>query len=162
MMEDAVNYLASLEAMRARENVRADVASAEIDVTLDALKATQAELMKDRAIQRRPYENSIASIMDDIDVAKEEIIDAWDGGKKTIKFDAGTISIREVTALEIFKPAAVMSSLIETMKTGDAVMRFVTSLKKTDVREFIGIHPLDSDIVEITSRTTVGFKPAEV
>jgi len=116
-----------------------------------------SQLLKFRDIARKPYDNTIGDLEIEQENIKEEILRVWDGEKKTLKFDSGTLKFRTTGSLDIRNPPALLENLMDHLSTAEEVMDYVTGFNKTAVKRYIVVHKIKPDIVELVSKTSVSF-----
>jgi len=154
-MEEHVIKLAELQAEIEGEETRADDASTLIDAEIEVLEADMAKLQEQRTAARLPFVENIEETKTIIESLYAQIIDEWDGEKKTMVFDAGTLKFRTTSKLEIYHPETLLADMFVHLQTGSEMMKYLSGFNKTAVRKYIGVHPQDVDIVELVSKTTV-------
>jgi len=154
-MEELVNQLAELQAEREDIIEQEKDASMDIDMKIDVLEGQISVLKDDLAKIQRPYVEAVASIDEQIDGVKSMIINAWDGKKKTMKFDAGTLKFRTTSKLEIHHPEMLIVDMYTHLPTGSEVMKYISGFNKTATKKYLTVHPQDPDVVEMVPSTSV-------
>ena len=154
-MEELVNKLAELQAELKAEEAKADKASALTDASITDVKDELAELEIERKNERLPYIEAAQELQTTIGDIQQTIIDVWNGEKKTLKFDAGTLKFRTTSKLEIYHPEILLADMFVHLQTGSEMMKYLSGFNKTAVKKYIGVHPQDIDIVELIPATTV-------
>ena len=161
-MEELVNKLANLQVIRKEFEDRADDAVHVMgyDRNIHDLKEELAQQIELRDSIRRPFEEEMAKIDEGIEDVSSQIVYTWDPSmKKTMKFSAGILTLRTTQSLDIKDPAILLDNLIGHFSTYRVANEFISGFKKTIVRQFIGMHPQDSSVVELISKTTVKLDP---
>ena len=154
-MEEYVIKLAELQAEVAGYEHKADDVSLQIDAEITMLEKELSDLIEERKTIRRPFTEMAEEAQTTIADLHETIIDEWSGKYKTIKFDAGTLKFRTTSKLEIYHPEILIADMFTHLQTGTEMMKYLSGFNKTAVKKYIGVHPQDTDIVELTSTTTV-------
>lgn len=155
MMEELVMQLAELQESRKAAETVADNASSHIDGEITVMQLKVAELIEDRRTLRLPYDISIAHIDGGIEDLSAQILDEWDGEKKTLQYPAGTLKFRTTKRLEINDGAALLASLIGHFSINAIAEKYISGFNKTAVKKFIDLHPPPPDVTELIENTTV-------
>jgi len=116
----------------------------------DAIKARDAMLVL--------YAIPIKEIDRQIEEIKVQIIDAWDGDKKTIVYSFGTMKFRTTMSLNIIDEPLVLENMMDHLATAEEIMEYITGFNKTNVKRYMGVHKLPADVAELVSKTTVEFE----
>lgn len=160
-MEELVEQLSDIElavnvkiASMGRATKGADQRITEAEHTLEVLK-------EHRAGVAAPFVIAIAEDERRIEALKAQIIEAWDGEKKTLATDAGTLKFRTTQSLKIEDGAALLAKLIDTFSTNKIADEYLTGFNKTAVKKFMTVIPLPPDVVELISKTTVKLEAAD-
>ena len=154
-MKELVDRLAQLQAEREDIIEQEKDASMDIDMKIDALEGQILVLKDDLAKIQRPYVEAVASIDKQINDVKAMIIDTWDGEKKTMKFDVGTLKFRTTSKLEIHYPEMLIVDIYTHLHTGSEVMKYISGFNKTATKKYLTVHPQDPDVVEMVPSTSV-------
>jgi len=155
MMDDLVNTLAELQAEVKGYEHEADYISFQIDDQIAATEKELSDLIEERKTIRRPFTVMAEEAQTTIEDTKKYIIYEWDGDKKTLKYDAGTLKFRTAKGLEIHNNGVMLHSLLRHFSTKEVADHYISGFNKTAVRKFIDLHPLDIATVELISSTTV-------
>ena len=153
-MKELVNRLAELQAEREEIIEHEKDASMDIDMKIDALEGQILVLKDDLAKIQRPYVEAVASIDDQINDVKAMIIDAWDGEKKTMKFDVGTLKFRTTSKLDIHNEPNVLENLMSHLNTAGDIMEYIKGFNLTKLKKYMKVHkipPEDAEFVHTTS-----------
>jgi len=156
-MEEFVNKLAELQVQLTIEEAAADGVSISVDAEIKSTEQRLRDLKGDRDMIRRPYVEAAQELKTTIGDLQQTIIDEWDGDKKTLKFDAGTLKFRTTSKLEIYHPEILLADMFVHLQTGSEMLKYLSGFNKTTVRKYIGVHPQDIDIVELVPKTTVSL-----
>ena len=156
-MEELVERLAELQSDL---EMKEDAAEANELVIKYSEKITHLEkelkkLQQARAQELAYYAPAIDDIKVNIEEIKKQIIEAWDGDKKTLKFDVGTLKFRMTSKLEIYHPEILLADMFVHLQTGSQMLKYLSGFNKTAVKKYIGVHPQDADIVELIATTSV-------
>ena len=158
-MEDLVEHLAVLqddldaESNKARKDELMITLSDAVDVAAKQLDAAKVALSNAMIY----YEATAERIESEIEETKTHIIDAWDGEKKTLKFDAGTLKFRTTQSAEINDGAALLANLIEHFSTNKIADEYIKGFNLTAVKKYMGVHELPIDVAEIEYKTNVNL-----
>lgn len=162
MMEKLVHDLATLqEEYKAAETV-ADNASSKVDGMIEVLRMKITEYEDDRKKMRWPHENTLTRIEARIEDVEAQIAKEWDGEKKTIQYDAGTLKFRTTNTLLIGDRASLLNRLLAHFSTEELVETYIIGFSRTAVRKFIALHPQPYDVVELVPRTTVKLEALSI
>jgi hypothetical protein len=154
-MEELVNKLAELQAELKAEEAKADEASALTDASITDVKDELAELEKERAFERRQYIQAMQEINATIKETETQLVDEWDGEKKTLKYPAGTLSFRRTGSLRIIDDVRLMEMLIEKAPIFDVVRKYIKGFKLTGVKKFVEVHNVQTGVASMEYKTTV-------
>lgn len=156
-MEDLVNKLAELQAERkvAEDVINNDPVIISCNETIAALESRIAEARKNLVFLRAGYDTRISEINATIKETETQIIDTWDGEKRTVRYDAGLLKIRTTTSLKIHDGQILLDNLIHHFPTYVIVEKYISGFNKTQVRKFIDLHPQSHSVVELIDKTTV-------
>lgn len=154
-MEELVNKLAELQEELKAEEVKADEASVVVDVLIADMKDKLAELEKERAVGRRQYIQAMQEINATIKETETQIIDEWNGEKKTLKYPAGTLLFRRTGSLRIIDDVRLMELLIEKAPIFDVVSKYIKGFKLTGVKKFVEVHNVQTGVASMEYKTTV-------
>lgn len=127
-----------------------------------ALEAQIAEARKTLAFLRSGYDARIDEIDGEIKHVSAQIIDAWDGEKKTIETDAGTIKFRTTYSLKISDEAALLANLLDHFSTNKIVEKYLKGFYSTPIKEFMVVHELPTDVAGLVPKTTVKLEAVSV
>lgn len=158
-MEELVRNLVALQAEQKAEESARD--SDEVVITLreavaDAkgiLEMAEKALADDLAY----YDPAIAGTIRDIETIKTQIIEGWDGEKKTMVFGAGTLKFRTTQSLVIENEALVLTGLLDHTSVKDVAENYISGFNKTAVKKYMGVLDLPMGAAEIEYKTTVNL-----
>lgn len=157
-LERIATLLSMSVAEKIKEEVAANKASKEIDAkiaeteaALDALKAMRTDI-------RDGFEWRIDKINKVIEGYKQQIIEAWDGNKKTIKTNAGILKFRTTQSLKINDKQQLLTDLLNRATIEDIVEKYISGFNKTAVKKYMSVHRLPPDTAELIAKTTVDLK----
>lgn len=154
-MEELVDRLAELQEDRKAAETRADIDTRQIDDELEVLRVRSAGLAAERRTLRLPHEKKMAYIDDDIEETASQILEEWNGEKKTLQCNAWTLKFRTTRRLEIHDGAALLASLIDHFTTNTIAETYLSGFNRTAVKKFIDLHPQPPDVTELIEKTTV-------
>jgi len=157
-MDELVNALAELQEEQAKENAKADEASAETDAAILNAKRIRAALEGERACERQPHEDAAKALQVRIDNIKATIIDEWGGKKKTYTYPEGILSFRTTTSLNIIDEARLLEILINTVPVADIAAKYIKGFNLTGVKQFVDVANVPTGVVKLESKTTVKLK----
>jgi len=155
MMEELVMRLAELQAELDKETIKADFASADIDKHIADTGARLMNLKKERDISRQPHTECAEELQTMIDSLHEQIIDEWTGSKKTMVFDAGTLTFTSRGSLKIHDPLYLMVDLLRHYTAWEVAEKYIKGFNLTAVKKYMGVHDLPPDVAAIEYKTTV-------
>ena len=156
-MEDLVKLLASMQAeLKAAE----DAMNADSDIIAhrEAVATARGRLeMSEMALANdlSYYKHAMEATKAHIEEIKAQVIDEWDGDKKTLKFDAGTLKFRTTQSLNIENETALLYNLIDHAGIKDVATKYISGFNKTAVKKYMDVHELPTVIAELISKTTV-------
>ena len=157
-MEELVNKLAELQAELKAEEAKADEASAlTVELIADAKKMVAA-FEADYTRERAPYIEAAQELKTTINDIEQTLIDGWDGQKKTLKYEAGTLSFRQTGSLRIIDDVRLMELLIEKAPIVDVVSKYIKGFKLTGVKKFVEVHNVQSGVASMEYKTSVTLK----
>ena len=108
-----------------------------------------------------PFLHAIGELGSDADVIKAQIIETWDGEKKTLKFAAGTLKFRTTQSLKIENETLVLTGLIDHTSIKDVATKYINGFNKTAVKKYMSVLDLPLGAAEIEKKTTVKLEKAE-
>lgn len=163
-MEEYVNKLAMWQAKRKTIecDLNDDPEVAGCNETIAALEAQITEAHKTLVFMCAGYDTRISEIDDEIKHVSAQIIDAWDGEKKTIETDAGTIKFRTTYSLKISDEAALLANLLDHFSTNKIVEKYLKGFYSTPIKEFMVVHELPTDVAGLVPKTTVKLEAVSV
>jgi len=156
MMEDFVSQLAELQANQKEEESARD-SDGTVILLREAVAYAKGRLeMAEYALadDLAYYDPAIDGTIRDIETIKAQILEAWDGEKKTLQYPAGTLKFRTTQSLKIVNPGLLMADIISHMRTGTEVLKYVSGFNKTEVKEFMSVIS-EPGAAELVSKTTV-------
>ena len=154
-MEELVNKLAELQAEVKAEEANADEASLLIDAEIEVVESDLTELRRDRTNVRFAYSETARKLQTTIKETEAQLIDEWDGQKKTLKYPAGTLSFRQTGSLRIIDDVRLMELLIEKAPIVDVVSKYIKGFKLTNVKKFVEVHNVQTGVASMEYKTTV-------
>ena len=162
-METLVNKLAMWQAERKKveDLVSNDPNVAECYKRIEELESQITETRKSMMFLRSGYDERISEIDDEIKHVSAQIIEGWNGEKKTIKFKAGTLKFRTTSKLEIYHPEILLEDMFVHLQTTSQILKYLSGFNKTAVKKYIGVHPQDADIVELIATTSAKLEQKE-
>ena len=155
-MYELVQELAELQAeRRAEENAaNSDRRICSFELEIRDMESTLAAVVRARDECKAPYLARVAEIDAKTDELKAQIIEAWDGEKKTMVFDAGTLKFRTTQSLMISNPSMLLDTLVYHFDKAVITEKYISGFNKTAVKKFIDLHPQPT-VAELFSKTTV-------
>lgn len=157
-MEELVNRLAKLQAEQktAVDGIAADIDIAEYKAAIAKL---EKQVSEDRdALHDLESAYGVDNIKQLIDETKTQLIDEWDGEKKTLKYEAGTILFRQTGSLRIIDDVRLMELLIEKAPIVDVVSKYIKGFKLIGVKKFVDVHNVQTGVASMEYKTTVSLK----
>ena len=154
-IETYVQELATLQAELAATKIAANEASKEIDAEIAEEEMALRHLRGIRERIRQPHEYEINEIGIRIATMQECIVETWDGEKKTLKFDAGTLKFRTTQSLNIKDESWLLASLLDHTSLEDVATRYISGFNKTAVKKYMGVIGMPDGAAELISKTTV-------
>ena len=153
-MEELVNKLAELQA--------------EMKLIADQIAGNKliqehvtaiAELEKQASDGRDVLHDLISTYGQDIldermNEIKDQIIDEWDGNKKTLKFGARTIKFWTTQSLKITDNVWMLGELLDHTTLEDVADKYIKGFKLTAVKKYMGVHEVPIDAAVIVYKTT--------
>lgn len=157
MMEEIVQELAELQ--EELNDTRSEAAKDERVVRLRAtaddaakqLDAAKIELSNEMIYYEATYER----LDMEIDEISAQIIKAWDGEKKTLKFGDKTLKFRTTQSLKINDAGMMLVDLIEHLTPAEIADKYIKGFKSTPLKKYISVISIDTDVVELIPKTTV-------
>ena len=156
-MEDLVNKLAELQAERKAQEDQADNAVHEMGYNRsihDAEKELQ-RLIELRDETRYPFEWEIGTIDKAIKDISAQIIDTWDGEKRTVRYGAGLLKFRMATSLKIKDDTLVLTGLLDHTSVKDVATKYIKGFNLTAVKKYMGVLELPMGAAELQHKTSV-------
>jgi len=150
-----VQQLATLQAELAATKTAANEASEKIDAEIAEAEMVLTHLRTMQERIRQPYEYEINEIGIRIAMMQECIIEAWDGEKKTLKFDAGILKFRTTQSLKIENETLVLTGLLDHTSVKDVATNYITGFNKAAVKKYMGVLDLPLGAARIEKKTTV-------
>lgn len=157
-MEELVNKLADIELAISVKTASMERAAASTDQRIADLKHDLEVLEEHRAGVTAPFVIGIAEDKRRIDGIKTQLIDEWDGQKKTIKCGDKTLSFRQSSSLKILDPEWLMNELLDHTSVKAMVEKYIKGFNLTSVKKYMGVHDLPVDVVNMEYKTTVSLK----
>ena len=161
MIEELVNTLASLQSERAAREKAADKESAATDLMIKLAEENIASLEDERRTLRQVDEIAMGELDVAIENVSAQIIDTWDGEKKTMPFDAGTLKFRTSQSLVIENKRSVLEGLLAHTSAKDVATNYITGFNKTAVKKFMGVLSLPMGAAYIDLKTSVKLEMSE-
>jgi hypothetical protein len=133
------------------------------DTLIEEYTAAIIELEEHAAEGRKERDNLVAAYGQDllkieIDGLKDQILDEWDGEKKTIKYDFGTISFRTTKNLNIVDGRRLLGHMVANMPIDKIADEYLKGFLLTPTRAYVTVHGLGEGIAKIDEKTSVSFK----
>ena len=157
-MEELVNKLAELQVELKEAEANADDASLIIDAEIEVVESELTKLRIDRTNDRFAYSETARKLQATIEETKTQLIDGWDGKKKTLNYLAGTVSFRQTGSLHISDGVRLMELLIEKAPVADIVSEYSKGFKLTGVKKFVEVHNVQTGVASMEYKTTVSLK----
>ena len=156
-MKKLVNKLVMWQAEQkiTEDAVNNDQEVTDINEVIAVLEAQIAGARKTLVFLRAGYDEQISEIDDEIKRVYAQIIEAWDGEKKTLNFDAGTLKFRTTGSLKISDRSWLLEELLDRIPIEDVAEKYIKGFNMTAVKKFMGVHELPVDVAEIEHKTTV-------
>ena len=156
-MEELVNKLANLQSERSlrEEAAEEDELVIEYSEKITRLEKELKKFQQARAQELAYYAPAIDDIKVDIEEIKKQIIDTWDGKKKTMPFDVGTLKFRTTGSLRISDREWLLSDLLDHTTIEDVAEKYIKGFNMTAVKKYMSVHNLPVDVAEIEYKTTV-------
>lgn len=154
-MEELVQRLAELQTFRDEIVAHVHDESIDIEMQIDALETDILTLKDKLELVQRPFDASMTNVDRDIERVSNQIVDAWDGEKKTLEFDAGTLKFLMTQSLEINSKSKMMYVLSDTLSLGEIANKYITGYNKTVIKKYMGVHSVTPDVAELIPKTTV-------
>lgn len=152
-----VEKLADLQAVIKEVESRADMASSDVGYAIDWLTGELARLKEERVTARAPYMESIEGLNIDIGKLKVKIVDDWDGEKKTIEYESGTLRLITRKKLVISNESAMMADVIRHIEP-ERVVDYIEKFDPKKITEYMGTFLQPPEVAEVVSTTTASFK----
>lgn len=154
-MPELVGRLAELQAEK--ESVETQI---ERDKIIQEYVAAIADLEKQASKMRGALHDLVSAydqsfIDETIQDIKVLILAEWDGKKKTIKCDAGTLQFRTTQSLKINDPVALLTELKTHTSIKDVATKYISGFNKTEVKRYMGVLDLPRGAAELESKTSV-------
>jgi len=153
-MEEHVNELADLELAINIKTACMERATKEVDQRIADLEHDMDALRNHRVDVAAPYMIEIAKDQRRIDKIKATILDAWDGERKTMVFDAGTLKFRTTHSMKIDAPGMLLDTLLHHFSVKEIAEMYISGFNKTRIKKFIDLHPQPT-VARLVSKTTV-------
>ena len=156
--EDDVKKLAELQ-----EELKSATDKIAADTTIQEYTEKIAELEKQVSEHRDALYDLKSVYMHEhieaqIKEVKDQIVDSWDGDKKTIKYDFGTIGFRTTQSLKVIDGGRLLEHIIENTSTTEAVDKYLKGFLLTPTKAYVDVHGLGEGIARIEPKTTVKFE----
>lgn len=154
-MDELVNTLADLQTERAARENAADKESAAIDLMIQLAEDDLNKLREDRRIERKVDEIAMGELDVAIENVSAQIINTWNGEKKTMVFDAGTLKFRTSQSLKITDPTLTLVGLLQHTSDEDVATKYIKGFNLTAVKKYMGVLSLPTGAAQIDRKTTV-------
>ena len=154
MMEELVNKLAELQAEM--ESIADQIAG---DRIIQEYVTAIAELEKQASDSRDALHDLISAYGQDLidermNEIKDQIIDEWDGEKKTLEFGAGTLKFRTTTSVDVKDGGWLLESMSTRLPYYKVYDEYIKGFNLTAVRKYIDVIEVPEDVVKLVSKTT--------
>ena len=156
-MEDLVNKLAELQADRKVEEdaANSDRIICKFELEIKEMESALATLIQARDECKSPYIEQVAKINIKADELKAQIIDTWDGEKRTVRYGAGLLKFRTTQSLVIENETLVLTGLLDHTSVKDVAMNYIKGFNLTAVKKYMGVLSLPMGAAYIKHNTTV-------
>ena len=154
-IESYAQELATLQAELAATKTAANEASKKVDAEIAEAEMVLTHLRTMQERIRQPYEYEITEIDIRIAMMQDCIIEAWDGEKKTLKFDAGILKFKTTQSMKIENETLVLTGLLDHTSVKDVATNYITGFKKVAVKKYMGVLDLPMGAARIEKKTTV-------
>ena len=135
-MEELVERLAELQSDLEMKEDAAEANELVIKYS-EKIARLEKELKKfqqARAQELAYYAPAIDDIEVDIEEIKKQLIKAWDGEKKTLKFDVGTLKFRTTGSLKISDRKWLLSDLLDHTTIEGVAEKYIKGFNMTAVK----------------------------
>ena len=158
-MEELVEILADLQVALTTEKNAAedDPAVVAQNGVIKRYEEQLADAVKARDAMLVLYTIPIEDLTRQIEEIKAQIIETWDGDKKTIKYDAGTLKFRTTQSLKIVDNVWLLGELLDHSTLEDVADKYIKGFNLTAVKKYMGVHELPIDVAEIEYKTNVNL-----
>ena len=156
--EDDVQKLAELQ-----EELKSTDDKIAADPTIQEYTAKVAELERQVSEHRDALYDLKSVYMqehieDQIKDIKDQIVDSWDGKKKTIHYGVGDIKFRINKSLVVVDGGRLLEHIIDETSTDTAINKYLKGFLLTPTKAYVDVHQLGEGIAKISSKTTVKFE----
>lgn len=133
------------------------------DKTIQECTARIIELEKQASDQRDALYDLVSVYGQDrigkqIEEVKDQIVDDWDGNKKTIEYEFGLLRFVTTKSLKIGDGGRLLEHIIENTSTATAVDKYLKGFLLIPTKAYVDVHELGEGIAKIEPRTTVKLK----
>ncbi len=159
MMEEHIKMLASLQVdLKAKEDAtNADGIVISLRETVDDAAKHLEEAKAALADELISYESSCEQIEMEIKNVKAQIIDAWDGEKKTLNGNGWMLKFRTTGKLIIRNDQLLLEDLMDNLPTAGYIMKYLKGFNLTKLKEYMKTYPQPTDVAELVPTTTVSL-----
>lgn len=147
---DHIVKLAELQASVEGEKDKANKASEALDEGIKYLRKLRDDVL-------RPHVEMIEELQTTIESLKHQIVIDWDGEKKTIPYEFGTLRLTTRKKLEVHNDPAMMVDLISHIEP-ERIIDYVKGFEVKKLTEYMGTFPQPPEVAEIVETTTASFK----
>ena len=154
-MEELVNQLAELQMKLEIREEQAKEASAWIEERIQKAEDEVKELWKESQAARLPWLAEAEEIKAEMKEIYKTILDVWDGQKKTLPFDAGTLKFRTTESLVIENETLVLTGLLDHTSVKDVATNYITGFNKTAVKKYMSVLDLPMGAARLQRKTSV-------
>jgi len=156
-MEELVMRFAELQEERKALETQAEKAVREsgYDEEIFTLEKELKRLKQLKAETRYPYEWDMGQADEKMEVISAQILNEWDGEKKTRQYPAGTLKFRTTQSLRIKDATLVLAGLLDHTSVVDVATNYIKGFNLTAVKKYMGVLALPMGAAELAHKTTV-------
>ena len=154
-MKELVNKLADIELAISAKTASMIKATEHIDNRIGEAENALGAMKEHRTGIAHPFLNAIGELSSDADEIRTQILDEWDGDKKTLKFAAGTLKFRTTQNLKIENETLVLTGLLDHTSVKDVATNYISGFNKIAVKKYMGVLSLPMGAAWIERKTNV-------
>lgn len=154
-MDELVQQLADIELAISVKEASMNRATAGTDQRIADLEHDLDVLKEHRTGVAAPFVIGIVEDKRRIDEIKAQIVETWDGKKKTLQGDGWVLKFKTTKSVKINDKGYLLSEIMRRFNARIIADEFISGFNKTKVKKFMDLYPQSPDSAELIEKTTV-------